>query len=233
MKCIIIEDQAPARRVMQKYVDDFGNLELIGSFSSALEGIEFLKTNSVDLIFLDIHLPKLSGIDFIKTLTSRPAIILTTAFTEYAVQGYELDIVDYLVKPFSFERFVKAINKVEARNNTLSPAEDPVSNLFFIKSGYDYIKINRDEILFIQSDLDYTEIHLSDKKLISQDTLSHWEKELRNHHFVRIHKSYLVNAAHITKVSGNTVYFNDTTSLPIGRAYKDSFLSGFVKQSKK
>lgn len=231
MKCIIIEDQAPARRVIQKFVDDYGNLTLMGSFSSALEGLEFLKTNDVDLIFLDIHLPKLSGIDFIQSLTNPPSIILTTAFTEYAVQGYELNIVDYLVKPFSFERFVKAVNKVESRKKLQGDTTTIEDKVFFIKSGYDYIKVSHKDILYIQSDLDYTEVHLQDKKYISQDTLNHWENQLKHKLFVRVHKSYLINVAQIFKISGNTVYLSGKISIPIGRAYKDRFLTSYVKHT--
>lgn len=233
MKCIIIEDQAPARRIIQKYVSEIQSLQLINSFASALDGIDFLKTHSVDLIFLDIHLPKLSGIDFIKSLTNPPAVILTTAFTKYAVQGYELDIVDYLVKPFSFERFLQAVNKVELRTANQNILANSKEKVFFIKSGHEYIKVNPNEILFIKSDMDYTEVHLANKKHISPDTLNHWEKILYEYQFVRVHKSYLVHVTLITKVSGNTIYFNDQTFIPIGRAYKDNFLSSYVKHGSK
>src|SRR5680860_1306938 len=114
MDCIIIEDQAPARRILEKYIADIGTLNLQGAFTDALQAIEFLRENQVDLIFLDIHLPKISGIDFLKSLSHPPQIILTTAFQDYALEGYELDVVDYLLKPFSFQRFVKAVSKVPA-----------------------------------------------------------------------------------------------------------------------
>ena len=128
ISCIIIEDQAPAQRVLKKYIQDVGTLELKAVFSNAIEALEYLKSHSIDLMFLDIHLPKISGIDFLKTIVNPPAVIFTTAFSDYAVQGYELNVVDYLVKPFSFERFVQAINKVQPKESV----QDTSANLSFL-----------------------------------------------------------------------------------------------------
>lgn len=225
--CIIIEDQAPAQRVLKKYISDIGSLELKETFSDAIQALDYLKVNAVDLIFLDIHLPKISGIDFLKTLPHPPAVILTTAFSDYAVQSYELNVVDYLLKPFSFERFASAVSKVD-----VSTEHQLIKNSldFFIKSGYDYIKTNSDDVLYIQSDMDYTELHLSDeKKLLSNDTLSSWEEKLNSFQFIRVHKSYLVNLSKVLKVSGNQITLENNAAIPIGRAYKDGFLSKYVK----
>ena len=231
MDCIIIEDQAPAQRVLKKYLQDLGTLTLRGTFPDALQALQFLKSEHVDLIFLDIHLPKISGIDFLKTLPNPPTVILTTAFSDYAVQSYELDVVDYLLKPFSFERFVKAVAKAQAPLAAPNPDGTPVADSidFFIKSGYEYLKINSAEVLHIHSDMDYTEVHLSDKKLITPETLSYWEQKLSPYRYIRVHKSYLVNLAHIQKISGNQIHLSQDHVIPIGRAYKDNFINKFVR----
>ena len=226
ISCIIIEDQAPAQRVLKKYIQDVGTLELKAVFSNAIEALEYLKSHSIDLMFLDIHLPKISGIDFLKTIVNPPAVIFTTAFSDYAVQGYELNVVDYLVKPFSFERFVQAINKVQPKESV----QDTSANLeFFVKSGHEYIKVKSEEVVYIQSDMDYTEIHQKDKKLLTPETLSFWENKLRANDFIRVHKSYLINTACIEKIAGNQVYLFGGIQVPIGRVYKDAFLGKYVK----
>lgn len=166
INCLIIEDQLPAQRILTKYIADTTSLQLIGTCTNAIEALESIKSQNVDLIFLDIHLPKLSGIDFLKSLTHPPQVILTTAFSDYALESYDLDVVDYLLKPFSFQRFLKAISKVEKPNNgKIIQAESERSSIeedIYIKSGYDYIRIALDDIIFIMSDTDYTEVHLKD-----------------------------------------------------------------------
>ena len=173
MRCIIVEDQPPAQRILKKYIEDFGSLELVGTFGDAIQALEFLKMNKVDLMFLDIHLPKLSGIEFLKSLSSSPAVILTTAFPDFALESYDLAVVDYLLKPFSFSRFVKAVGKVRPLDTKISN-EETKNESIFIKSGYDHIRVNLDEILFIKADNDYTEITLKDKKYLSSESLKHW-----------------------------------------------------------
>ncbi|MBM1106218.1 response regulator transcription factor [Aurantibacter crassamenti] len=227
--CIIIEDQPPAQRVLQKYIGDMDNMNLKATFADAIQGLAFLKTESVDLIFLDIHLPKISGIDFLKSLNNRPNVILTTAFSEYALESYEYAVLDYLLKPFSFERFVQAVSKVTISQTELSQKEKELNStdstdIIFIKSGYEHIKINISDILFIQSDADYTEIFTVEKKHLSQEPLRHWEGILDSKKFIRIHKSYIINIARIEKISGNLVRLNEKTALPIGRAFKEDFM---------
>ena len=234
MRCIIIEDQPPAQRVLKKYIEDMGNMELKATFADALEALNFLKTNTVDLIFLDIHLPKISGIDFLKTQTQRPYVILTTAFSDYALESYEYDVVDYLLKPFSFERFVQAVSKVPAKKAGFTAAPGKVENssdpeIFFIKSGYEHIKIDSNDIRFIQSNSDYTELFLLEKKHLSQEPLRFWESYLNPKKFTRIHKSYLINTDKIIKIIGNQVYLADNITLPIGRAYKEDFMNNIIK----
>lgn len=239
MNCIIIEDQMPAQRILKKYIEDTGSLNLVGAYTDALEAMQALKSEKIDLMFLDIHLPKISGIDFLKTLPNPPQVILTTAFQDYALESYELNVVDYLLKPFSFQRFVKAISKVGAQRDTaFLPAgqagakadteqKDTVDELY-IKSGYDHLRIKTDDILYIMSDSDYTEIHIQDKKHLSSESLRYWEELLPQKKFMRIHKSYIINTAKIIKVSGNQIFLENDTVIPIGRAYKNEFTERFM-----
>ena len=231
MTCIIIEDQPPAQRILKKFIADIGILELKATFSDALKALEFLKTERVDLIFLDIHLPKISGLDFLKVLPNPPHIILTTAFPDYALESYEFSVVDYLLKPFSFQRFVKAVSKipVDTFQSEITKSEHPLFRKeIFIKSGYEHIKITISDILFIKSDSDYTEITLPNKKHLSSETLRYWTKELDKDVFIRIHKSYLINSAKVEKMIGNQLFLSNNQVVPVGRAYKEEFMKRFI-----
>ncbi len=232
MNCIIIEDQLPAQRILKKYIEDIGSLNLMGTYTDALEAMQILNSKKIDVMFLDIHLPKLSGIDFLKTLTNPPQVILTTAFPDYALESYELNVVDYLLKPFSFQRFVKAISKIK-KTGAITEAKTALEqgdsfNEVYIKSGYDHIRVKTDDIIYIVSDSDYTEIHLKDKKLLSSESLRYWEETLSQKKFMRIHKSYIFNTCKILKVSGNRVILEDNIIIPIGRAYKNDFMKRFT-----
>jgi len=231
MNCIIIEDQAPARRILKKYIADAGSLQLKGEFSDAMQAMEFLKASNIDLIFLDIHLPKLSGIDFLKSMPNPPHVILTTAFPDYALEGYDLNVVDYLLKPFSFQRFVKAVAKVPERRSPRQAEAQPahLRNEIFIKSGYEHIKIRLDDILYIKSDADYTEIFLPHKKYVTSEPLRYWLEQLDPTRFVRVHKSYIIHSAKIEKIVGNQIYLTGKAVVPIGRAYKEGFMNRFVR----
>lgn len=234
IRCIIIEDQPPAQRVLKKYIADIGNMDLKGTFADALKAIDFLKTETVDLIFLDIHLPKISGIEFIKSRSLHAKIILTTAFSDYALESYEYDVVDYLLKPFSFERFVQAVSKVPLPKSEQlqignSSTGESSPEIIFIKSGYEHIKIDISDIIFIHSDADYTEVHTDLNKHLSQEPLRFWEGYLDSQRFVRIHKSYIINTLKIDKIIGNRVHLAKKTAIPIGRAYKENFMKQVIK----
>lgn len=234
IRCIIIEDQPPAQRVLKKYIADIGNMDLKGTFADALKAIDFLKTETVDLIFLDIHLPKISGIEFIKSRSLHAKIILTTAFSDYALESYEYDVVDYLLKPFSFERFVQAVSKVPLPKSEQlqignSSTGESSPEIIFIKSGYEHIKIDISDIIFIHSDADYTEVHTDLNKHLSQEPLRFWEGYLDSQRFVRIHKSYIINTLKIDKIIGNRVHLAKKTAIPIGRAYKENFMKHIIK----
>ncbi|SEC23977.1 DNA-binding response regulator, LytR/AlgR family [Tenacibaculum sp. MAR_2009_124] len=218
LNCIIIEDQPPAQRILKKYIGDSEILILKGTFADAIKGDEFLKKNHVDIIFLDINLPKLSGIDFLRSLENQPHIVLTTAFSDFGIESYEHNVIDYLLKPFSFERFQKSIHKVLKTRSSVKNNET-----VFIKSGYELIKINAENIIYIKSDGDYTEIITNNKVYLSNDSLKYWATTL-NKTFKQIHKSYIINSSHLEKISTNKVYLLEGNVLPIGRAFKKSFI---------
>lgn len=234
MNCIIIEDQPPAQRILKKYIEDVGSLELKGTFSDAIQALEFLRSEKVDVIFLDIHLPKLSGIDFLKTIPYSPHVILTTAFPDYALESYEFSVVDYLLKPFSFQRFVKALSKIKGQEHSTTidrsnPVEQhPPKKEIFIKSGYEYIKVAINDIVHITSDTDYTELKTEGKKYLSNESLRYWLEALPEDQFCRIHKSHIVNLKKIEKVIGNQIYLTQGIKLPIGRAYKEDFMNTII-----
>lgn len=233
MRCIIIEDQAPAQRLLQKYIADFGSLQLIGTFSNAIDALAFIKKEHVDLIFLDIHLPKISGIDFLKALHNPPHIILTTAFSDYALESYDFEVVDYLLKPYTFQRFVKAVSRIPSAtvDGHLKGEEHIDINRkdLYIKSGHEHIKINTDEIFYIQSDGDYSELFFEHSKILSSETLRDWLSKLDNDVFARVHKSYIVNNAVILKIVGNQIHLSNRKIIPIGRSFKDDFVKRFIR----
>jgi len=221
MNCIIIEDQAPAQRILQKYIKDYGNLELAGTFMDAIQSLEFLNQHDVHLIFLDIHLPKVSGVDFLKSLKNPPTVIFTTAFPDFALQGYELNVVDYLLKPFSFARFLQAMTKVPKLEGEANLGTPEQNEFIFIKSGFEHFKVDVNNILFIHSDNDYTEINTLEKRLLSTESLKHWEKILDNRKFIRVHKSYIININYLASISANGILLNNNINIPVGRAFKN------------
>ncbi|WP_236974099.1 LytR/AlgR family response regulator transcription factor [Membranihabitans maritimus] len=230
MKCIIIEDQPPAQRILKKFIEDYGSLELQAIFSEALSALDYLKKEKVELIFLDIHLPKISGIDFLKTLVHPPKIILTTAFPDYALESYEFDVVDYLLKPFSFQRFVKAVTR--ARNipvqGTNPDSGEEQENELFVKSGYEYIKVSISDILYIRTDADYTEIYIPVRKILSSESLRYWVENLPDEKFIQVHRSFVVQISKIEKFAGNRIELVNGDEIPIGRAYKEAFVQRLV-----
>lgn len=235
MTCLIIEDQPHAQSILQKYISDTNNLKLQGTFGDALEALQYLKEQRVDVIFLDIHLPKLSGIDFLSVLHPHPKIIFTTAFSDYAIQGYELNAVDYLLKPFSFKRFLQAVAKVE---QSLTAKLDPShlkhldslaqpKEVLFIKSGSDYFRIEINSIRYIKANGDYTWVFTTDSKYLASQSLKYWLQKLPTHIFCQVHKSYIVNVFAVQKVSNNQVYV-DQKKLPIGRTFRAAFFTNFL-----
>lgn len=229
LKCLIIEDELPAQRVLKNYIDDVPYLELADTFKSAVDALETIQSGDIDLLFLDINLPKISGLNFLRSLKNPPRVIVTTAYPDYAHEGFELDVVDYLLKPFSFERFIQALSKLkteQANENSSGkvPIRDYQHQYAFVKVDKTLHRVDFPEIKYIESDKDYVKIIRSGgENLMLLQTLKHWLKMLPNEHFSQVHKSYIVNIAKIDKIAGNQIKIGDAT-IPIGRHYKQDFL---------
>lgn len=221
-QCIIIEDQIPAQRILKHYLEDYPNLSLMASFTNALDARDWLQKNQVDLIFLDIHLPRLSGMDFLRNLQNQPVVILTTAFPDYALESYEYRVIDYLLKPIAPERFKQAIQKFFDLHQVSNSFE------FMVKSGYEYQRVNSAELSFIKSDMDYTELHVADRVILSKESLNHWEDKLENQGFIRAHRSYLVNISHISDLQSSQIRLNNAQIIPLGRAYKEKLRAALL-----
>lgn len=226
-KCVIVDDEEPARLLLNDYCDKIEDLEVVGLYKSPLKCMSLLEKGEVDILLLDINMPDISGIDFLRTLIKQPKVILTTAYREYAVEGFELEVADYLVKPIEFHRFLKAINKVrqsltkpEMGNDTLQELTGSIQ----LKSNKKIYKIDLSDILHIQSNGEYVTYHTrSNGKLMVYGTMKSVEENLPQSHFYRIHRSYLVNRLAIKFVEGNQIVLDDT-KLPIGESYKNDFM---------
>jgi len=226
IKCIIVDDEPFAQKGLEEYVKEIDFLELVAVCDNAMQVYALLRNNKADLILLDIEMPELSGIDFIKSLKKMPAVIFTTAYPEYALQSYDLDVIDYLVKPISFQRFLKAINK--AKHFLADKLKDPSqiaeeSDYLFLKVNHQLEKIFYKDILFIEALQNYVAIHLADKKIISYITISGMEKKLPANLFMRIHKSYIVALHKINMITGSKIIIN-THELPVSRNVKDKLM---------
>jgi DNA-binding LytR/AlgR family response regulator len=225
MTCIILEDEIPAQKILKNYLSKLPYMELQGVFKAAIEANSYLNSNQVDVVFLDINLPDISGIDFIKTIKNPPAIIMTTAYPDYAVSSFELDtIVDYLVKPFSFDRFLKAINKVKDRiDKPEIPSKTETENILFLNVDKTLHKIDTSHIIYIESDRNYITVITDKKKLSYIDSLKNWSEKLPKNQFIQVHKSFIINREFVEKISGNEIYVQGNR-IPIGRTYKQELL---------
>lgn len=224
MNCIIIEDEIPAQKILKNFIGKIPSLELIGTFKAAIEANSFINNNDIDLVFLDINLPDMSGIDFIKTIKNPPAIIMTTAYPDYAANSFELDtIIDYLVKPFSFDRFLKAINKAKDRVGIPKNNSDDNEEILFLNVDKTLHKLVLNSILYIESDRNYITVVTENQRLSYIDSLKNWTSKLPENQFIQVHKSYIVNSKFVDKISGN-ILFIKTNKIPIGRTYKQELL---------
>jgi two-component system, LytTR family, response regulator len=222
IKCIIIEDEPLAVKVLSDYIMQVPFLELQGKFKDAINATEYLRHNNLDLIFLDIHLPKLKGMAFLKTLTDPPAVIITTAYHQYAVEGFDLNVTDYLLKPFDFERFLKAVTKVkkaESEKQKLNENQE-IKDFIFLNVQKKKMKILFSEIVYIESQLEYIKIITTKKEYISKISTHEIEAILPANLFMRIHRSYIVSISKIESYTAEIVEVNGV-SIPIGRGYKD------------
>ncbi|MFS4446440.1 LytR/AlgR family response regulator transcription factor [Maribacter sp. 2307UL18-2] len=212
IKCVVVDDEELARTLLSTYIDKLDFLELVGSAENPLEVIHLMKETPVDLLFLDIQMPELKGTDFAKTVGSDIKIIFTTAYSEYALEGYELNALDYLLKPITFERFLKAVQKFEF------PSEKKTPDSFTIKSGYDLHKVSYSEILYMESDSEYVTYHLADRKIMSNQRLKGLEKELPAHLFIRVHRSYIVNRSKVTGLKSRDLLLGEV-KIPVSDSY--------------
>ena len=228
MNVIIVDDEPLAQEVLETYVSKFPALNLIAKCSNAVEAFDVLNKNNIDLMFLDIQMPQISGIDFLKTLPNPPQVILTTAYSEYAMDGYELNVVDYLLKPISLDRFAKAVNKAVAKelqeNEPSLPANTETADYIFVKADKKLIKIRFDQINYIEGLKDYVILHTPNGRVVTLQTMKSLEIKLPSDIFMRVHRSFIVNLANISIIEGNTVQI-EKKIIPIGKNYKDVLLT--------
>ena len=229
-KCIIVEDEPLAQNVLKKYIGEHPTLELIAVCNDALAAQPILNQQDIDLLFLDINLPKLSGINFIKTLLRPPLVIFTTAYPEFAVEGFELNAVDYLLKPFSFERFLKAVNKAFEKLSTTNQSNDGNKAAFiFLKADKKIHKVDLDSIHFIEAIGDYMKVVTDTGQLIINETMKKLQEELPVNSFIRVHKSFIISRNKIKFIEGNYVQVEDK-SIPIGATYRNEVLASIDKK---
>ena len=223
MNCLIIEDEHLASEVLKDYIRQMPGLKLIGVCENVFNANEELHRSKVDIIFLDINLPRINGMEFLKSLGNKYNVILTTAYHQYALDAFDLNVVDYLLKPIEFSRFMQAVNKVYEKNRPAEPVFRPDSNerkFYFFNTDKKNIKVYSDEIMFIESLKDYVRIHTADKQIVTKFQIGELEKYLADDKFIRIHKSFIVNADKVTAFNAIQIEVG-TNTLPLGRTYKE------------
>lgn len=234
MRCIIVDDEPIARKGIQKIVDQISELELLGCFNSAEAASMFMMGNSVDLVFLDIQMPGINGIEFARNIPKNTLVIFTTAYSEYALDSYEVEAIDYLVKPIEVDRLKKAVDKAISYHSLLLSEENKsVGNIedeyIFVKSDRRYFKVNLKEILFIEGLKDYVIIQLAEQRIITRMNLKTMHELLPKSTFLRINRSYIVNTTHIDSFDNNDIFIQKY-EIAIGSFYRDSFFEEFVSK---
>ncbi|WP_163711901.1 LytR/AlgR family response regulator transcription factor [Mangrovibacterium lignilyticum] len=239
MKCIIIDDEPLAQQILEDYISHIPFLKLEKKCSSVFEALEILQKTSIDLIFLDIHLPNVSGVEFISSLDAKPMFIFTTAFSEYALEAFELNAVDYLLKPIPFKRFLRAANKAyqlyasnrKVKREEISENSDSEQDFIMVKSDYKSVKIQLNQILFIEGLKDYVKIFIQneDKPIITLNSLKKMADSLPSSHFLRVHKSFIINTNKIKSVTKNRIIIHDRW-IPVGDNYKSDFQSSVINR---
>ncbi|SFE62925.1 LytR/AlgR family response regulator transcription factor [Thermoflexibacter ruber] len=235
MKCLVIDDETPAQILLETYIRKIPELTFVKACSSAIEAMSLMQKENIDLLFLDIQMPDLTGIELIKLLRNKPLTILTTAYSEYALQGYELDIIDYLLKPISFERFFKASAKaleIWTNQQQLTVNNEQLLNdnqqgtkvdYIFIKSGYDILKVEFDTILYIEGMREYTCVYTENQKIMTLISLQRFTEILPSSLFARVHRSYIVNIGKIKQIQGNTIKLGNA-EIVISKSFRENFL---------
>lgn len=229
LNCLIVDDEPPAHLVLQRYIEKIERLQLLGQCYNALEALNFLHQHQVDVVFLDIDMPELSGLELLRSLQRHPAIILTTAYTEFALESYEYGVADYLLKPIRFERFLKAVNRVVPAIGLTTKSEGlPVNQssapaYLMVKVGPTIQKIDTAEIVYLSAVGNYVQLHFSNRRpILSAATMGDMQKQLAP--FIRVHKSYLINVDFLEKIEGNRLWLKGAVKIPIGGSYKQAVL---------
>ena len=231
ISCLIIDDESVARDIISNHLSKIKNIKIVARCKNAIEAFNYINNHTIDLVFLDINMPEISGISFAKSINKNIKIIFTTAYRDYAVEGFELQAVDYLLKPISFERLLKAVNTyfdVYSETNH-KPSEYNEENFFmFVRSDRIMVKINYNDIIYIESYSDYIKIHLQDKTIVTRETISAVEAKLPKLQFLRIHRSYIISLNHISSFTNEQITIAKA-SLPISRSYKQDVLKVLEK----
>ncbi|WP_343618680.1 LytTR family DNA-binding domain-containing protein [Flavobacterium sp.] len=232
MKCVIIDDEPLAVELLEDFVKKVDSLELVNTFNNAIDAVSFINQNNIDLIFLDIQMPHFSGIDFLNTIEKKPLVIFTTAYSDYAVEGFNLGAVDYLVKPIPFHRFLKSVVRAQQINapaaavqavSETSSVTEVEQDFMFVRAEYENVKLNFSDILFIEGLKDYVKIYTTDNKFtLTLISLIKLENLLSNKGFSRIHRSYIINIKHVKSIQKNKVLISDKR-IPISESYKNAF----------
>lgn len=235
LKCLIVEDEELARDLLEKFISKLSHLELVAKCENPLKAMAVLKEQSVDIMFLDIQMPELTGVEFLKMLSNKPVVVFTTAYPSYALEGYQLDVTDYLLKPFSFERFVQAVNKAseQVRLKNLDQVETtistPTKDFLLLKAEHKVFKVKYADIRYIESMREYAAFHTTTQgRILSLISLKQLEKDLPATQFMRIHKSYIANKEHVSALEGNMVHI-EPDKLPIGASYKAAVVKGIFE----
>jgi len=237
IKCLVIDDERLAREYLKTYISKVTHLELLGEFNSPLKAINLIKSGNVDLIFLDIHMPDINGVDFLRTINNPPDVIFTTAYQQYAIEGFNLNVTDYLLKPFSFERFLQAVNKIPDKytetslssenQKPLLPSQTSFGNSYLtIRADRKFYKINFSDLNYIEGQKAYVTFHTTNKNITALASLKELEESLPKKEFIRIHKSYIVSIREILTLEGNILEIPGVR-LPVGKMYKDKVLKVF------
>lgn len=226
-KCLIIDDEPLARDLIRNHIEKLDNFEIVGECGDAMKALQVLRTQPVDLMFMDIQMPQITGIEFLKTLKNPPKVIITTAYRQYALEGFELDVVDFLLKPITFERFLKSVNKYfqvtqdNGVNGVAIPAAAPHEDAFiYVKENKRVIKLLLKEILYVEGLSEYVKIYTGSKRIITKTSMTNMEEKLPDDGFMRIHKSYIVSLNKIEAFTSTSIEVNGK-ELPVGRSYKN------------
>lgn len=231
ISCLIVDDEAIAREIIETHVSKINNINVIASCSNALEAFNVISNNKIDLVFLDINMPEISGISFAKSINKDIKIIFTTAYRDYAVEGFELQAVDYLLKPIAFERLLKAVNtyfEVYSECNNKITEQTEANNFMFVRSDRRMIKIDFDAVIYVESYSDYIKIHLANEIIVTRENISAIEAKLPRNSFIRIHRSYIISINNITSFTNEHINIHNK-ALPISRSYKKDVLKRLEK----